>query len=49
MAALLEGANKEYHTFIIVSKSTLAELGAKCMDQAAGIDRCEGKTVGVEV
>ena len=49
LASRLEGANKEYHTHIIVSASTLAELGASAQTRPLGSIVVKGKTVGVEI
>jgi adenylate cyclase len=49
LASRLESANKEYHTHIIVSASTLAELGPGAKTRALGSIVVKGKTVGVEI
>jgi adenylate cyclase len=49
LASRLESANKEYHTHIIVSASTLAELGPGARARALGSIVVKGKTVGVEI
>jgi adenylate cyclase len=49
LAARLEGANKEYHSHIIVSAATLEELGAAAKTRALGSIVVKGKTVGVEI
>ena len=49
LAARLEGANKEYHTHIIVSDSTLAELGSVARTRDLGSIVVKGKSVGVQV
>lgn len=49
LAARLEGANKEYHTNIIVSDSTRNELGDAADVRPLGSIVVKGKTVGVEI
>ncbi len=49
LAARLESANKEYHSHIIVSASTLAELGPSAQVRPLGSIIVKGKTVGVEI
>ena len=49
LAARLESANKEYHSHIIVSASTLAELGESAQVRPLGSIVVKGKTVGVEI
>ena len=49
LAARLESANKEYHTHIIVSASTRAELGEAAQVHPLGSIVVKGKTVGVEI
>ena len=49
LAARLESVNKEYHSHIIVSASTLAELGANAQTRPLGSIIVKGKTVGVEI
>ena len=49
LAARLESANKEYHTHIIVSASTLAELGGDTRSRALGSIVVKGKTVEVQI
>jgi adenylate cyclase len=49
LASRLEGANKEYHTHIIVSASTLEELGESAKMRPLGSIVVKGKTVGVEI
>jgi adenylate cyclase len=49
LAARLESANKEYHTHIIVSASTLAELGGDARSRALGSIVVKGKTVEVQI
>ncbi len=49
LAARLESANKEYHTHIILSQATLAELGETAVVRPLGSITVKGKTVGVEI
>lgn len=49
LASRLEGANKEYHSHIIVSASTLAALGPVAKTRPLGTIVVKGKTVGVEI
>lgn len=49
LASRLEGANKEFHTHVIVSASTLAELGDSAQVRPLGSIVVKGKTVGVEI
>ncbi|HYL75407.1 MAG TPA: adenylate/guanylate cyclase domain-containing protein [Bryobacteraceae bacterium] len=49
LASRLESANKEFHTHIIVSASTLAELGPGAEARSLGSIVVKGKTVGVEI
>jgi adenylate cyclase len=49
LAARLEGANKEYHTHIIVSQATREELGEAAEVTPLGSITVKGKTVGVEI
>jgi adenylate cyclase len=49
LASRLESSNKEFHTHIIVSESTLAELGGAAQVRALGSIVVKGKTVGVEI
>jgi len=49
LAARLEGANKEYHTHIIVSQATREELGDAAEVTPLGSITVKGKTVGVEI
>jgi adenylate cyclase len=49
LAARLEGANKEYHSHIIVSAATLRELGDAAKTRPLGSIVVKGKTVGVEI
>ncbi|HEV2689505.1 MAG TPA: adenylate/guanylate cyclase domain-containing protein [Bryobacteraceae bacterium] len=49
LASRLESANKEFHTHIIVSASTLAELGPAAEVRSLGSIVVKGKTVGVDV
>ena len=49
LAARLESANKEYHSHIILSAATLAELGSQAQVRPLGSIVVKGKTVGVEI
>lgn len=49
LAARLEGANKEYHTHIIISEFTLAELGERAQVAPLGDIVVKGKTVPVAI
>jgi adenylate cyclase len=49
LASRLEGANKEFHTHIIISASTRAELGDAAVVHPLGSITVKGKTVGVEI
>jgi adenylate cyclase len=49
LASRLESANKEYHTHIIVSATTLAELGTEAKVRPLGSIVVKGKTVGVGI
>jgi adenylate cyclase len=49
LAARLESANKEYHTHIIVSAATLAELGGNARSRPLGSIVVKGKTVEVQI
>lgn len=49
LAARLEGANKDYHTHIIISEFTLAELGGRAEVAPLGDIVVKGKTVPVEI
>jgi adenylate cyclase len=49
LASRLESANKEYKTHIIISASTLAELGTSATVRPLGSVVVKGKTVGVEI
>jgi adenylate cyclase len=49
LASRLESANKEYHTHIIVSAATLAELGTDAQVRPLGSIVVKGKTVGVGI
>lgn len=49
LASRLESANKEYHTHIILSAATLAELGSRAEVRPLGSIVVKGKTVGVEI
>ena len=49
LASRLESSNKEFHTHIIISKSTRAELGDRAQVRPLGEIVVKGKTVGVEI
>jgi adenylate cyclase len=49
LAARLESANKEYHSHIIISASTLDAIGDSAVTRALGSIVVKGKTVGVEI
>ena len=49
LAARLESANKEFRTHIIISESTLGELGDKATVRPLGSVVVKGKTVGVQI
>ena len=49
LASRLESSNKEFHTHLIVSASTLAELGNGAKVRPLGQIVVKGKTVGVEI
>jgi adenylate cyclase len=49
LASRLEGANKEYKTHIIISDTTLEELGSAATVRPLGSIVVKGKTVGVEI
>jgi len=49
LASRLEGANKEYKTHIIISETTLQELGSAAEVRSLGSIVVKGKTVGVQI
>ncbi len=49
LASRLEGANKEYHTHIIISEATREELGEAAEVAPLGTIVVKGKTVGVAI
>ena len=49
LAARLEGANKDYHTHIIISEFTLAELGDRADVTPLGQITVKGKTIPVSI
>ena len=49
LASRLESSNKEFHTHIVISNSTRAELGERAHVRPLGQIVVKGKTVGVEV
>ena len=49
LAARLESANKEYKTHIILSESTLQELGEAAVVRPLGAIVVKGKTVPVQI
>ena len=49
LTSRLEGANKEYHTHIIISDATRRELGDQARVRPLGSIVVKGKTVGVEI
>lgn len=49
LASRLEGANKEFHTHIIISDATRRELGEEAIVRPLGSIVVKGKTVGVDI
>jgi adenylate cyclase len=49
LASRLESSNKEFKTHIIISASTLHELGDKAQTRSLGSIVVKGKTVGIDI